>query len=153
MSGLGGFNSTGDSVVITAVQSQLPSTIHDLSSLQASVSHICDLVRAAKRAYPATDFVLFPEYCVHGLSPQTWTSPELFCTREGEIVQEFRKICKEEKVWGCFGILERREVKAGGAVKEKGAYNTGVTINDQGEIVDWYRKMHPWVCLLCPFPS
>ncbi|KAF2241923.1 nitrilase/cyanide hydratase and apolipo protein N-acyltransferase [Trematosphaeria pertusa] len=134
MSGLGGLNKTTGGIVIAAVQSQLFS-VTTPSDLSKATHHVCDLVRQTKRAYPCTDLILFPEYCIHGLSMST--SPSLMCTLDGPEIAAFKAVCKEQAVWGVFSIMEKNELG--------NPWNAGVTINDAGEIADYYRKMHPWV--------
>ncbi|KAF2730475.1 nitrilase/cyanide hydratase and apolipo protein N-acyltransferase [Polyplosphaeria fusca] len=134
MSGLGGLNKTTGGIVITAVQSQLP-LVHTPSDLAAATNHICDLVRTVKRAYPATDLILFPEYCIHGLSMSI--DPAIMCTLDGPEIAQFKAVCKEQSVWGVFSIME--------ANKLGNPWNSGVTINDEGEVANYYRKMHPWI--------
>ena len=137
MSGLGGLNKTAGGIVIAAVQSQLfhVATSEDLAH---ATKHVCSLVRQAKRAYPSTDLILFPEYSIHGLTMSI--SPSIMCTLSGPQVSAFKAVCKEEKVWGVFSIMEVNSISPGA-----NPWNTGITINANGDIVNYYRKMHPWV--------
>jgi formamidase len=137
MSGLGGLNKTSAGIVIAAVQSQLflVATPKDLSQ---TTQHVCDQVRRTKRAYPSTDLVLFPEYCIHGLSMSM--DPSIMCTLDGLQVDAFKQVCKEEKVWGVFSIMEKNNISP-----SANPWNTGITINSSGELVNYYRKMHPWI--------
>lgn len=137
MSGLGGLNKTSGGLVVAAVQSQLfaVATPEDLSN---ATKHVCDLVRQAKRAYPSTDLVLFPEYCIHGLSMSM--DPSIMCSLEGSEVAAFKEVCKEQEVWGTFSIMEKNSLSA-----SANPWNTGITINSSGDIVNYYRKMHPWI--------
>ncbi|KAF2868283.1 formamidase [Massariosphaeria phaeospora] len=134
MSGLSGLNKTTGGIVIAAVQSQLFS-VTTPSDLAHAVQHICGLVRQTKRAYPHTDLVLFPEYCIHGLSMSMDAS--IMCTRDGPEIRAFQAVCKEHSVWGVFSIMEKNELG--------NPWNSSVTINAQGEVINYYRKMHPWV--------
>lgn len=137
MSGLGGLNKTTGGIVIAAVQSQLfhVATPEDLSK---ATQHVCDLVRRTKRAYISTDLILFPEYCIHGLSMSM--EPSIMCTLDGPEVAAFKNVCKEEKVWGVFSIMEKNDIS-----HDANPWNTGITINSSGELVNYYRKMHPWI--------
>lgn len=134
MSGLGGLNKTTGGIVVSVVQSQLFS-VTTPEELKSAVLHIVALVKQAKRAYSSTDLVLFPEYCIHGLSMST--DPAIMCSLEGAEVQQFRQVCREEQVWGVFSIMEHNKLG--------NPFNTGITINSTGEIVNVYRKMHPWI--------
>lgn len=134
MSGLGGLNKCSGGIVISVVQSQL-FDVQTPEALAAAVDHVVSLVRQTKRAYPATDFVLFPEYCLHGLSMST--DPAILCSLEGEQVEALKAVCRAERVWGCFSIMEPNPLGA--------PWNTGITIDDAGHLVDYYRKLHPWI--------
>jgi formamidase len=136
MSGLSALNKTPGGIIISVVQSQLLD-VATPADLAAAVTHVCNLVRRAKRAYPATDMVVLPEYSIHGLSMRT--APELMCTRDGPEVQSFRDVCREVGVWGCFSIMERNELD------EKHPWNSGLIVDEKGELVNYYRKMHPFV--------
>ncbi|CAK7237208.1 hypothetical protein SBRCBS47491_009899 [Sporothrix bragantina] len=136
MSGLGGLNKTTGGIVIAAVQSQL-FRVDTPAQLAVATEHVCSLVRRARREYPAVDLVLFPEYCIHGLSMST--DPDIMCTMDGPEVAAFRAVCAEQKVWGVFSIMEKN------TLKETSPWNVGITIDSDGEVVDYYRKMHPWV--------
>lgn len=137
MSGLGGLNKTAGGIVIAAVQSQL-FRVDTPDDLAKATNHVCNLVRRAKREYPAVDLILFPEYSIHGLSMST--DAAIMCTLDGPEVAAFRQICVEEQVWGVFSIMERNEISP-----DAMPWNVGITINCSGEIVNYYRKMHPWV--------
>jgi formamidase len=136
MSGLGGLNKTPGGVVIAAVQSQLL-RVDTAADLARATEHVCGLVRRTKKEYPGVDLILFPEYSIHGLSMST--DPEIMCTMDGPEVAAFRQVCADEKVWGVFSIMEKNELAP------KHPWNVGVSIDSTGEVVNYYRKLHPWV--------
>lgn len=134
MSGLGGLNKSPDGVVIGLVQLQLPK-VKTKEDLQKQTERVCELVGKARRNQQTMDLVVFPEYSLHGLSMDT--NPEIMCTIDGPEVKAFQEACIENKIWGCFSIME---------YNPKGnPYNTGIIIDDKGEIKLNYRKLHPWV--------
>ncbi|KAK0257277.1 hypothetical protein LTR91_018958 [Friedmanniomyces endolithicus] len=134
-SGLGGLNkSSPDSIVIGLCQSQL-FDVRTPEQLKHAVDHVCNLVGKARRSYALMDFIVFPEYCIHGLTMSTDDS--IMCTLEGPEVQAFKRACKSNTIWGCFSIMERNELGM--------PWNTGIVINAEGELVNYYRKMHPWI--------
>lgn len=134
MSGLGGLNKSPAGVVLGMVQLQLP-VVSTKAHLKAQTKVICDMVKKARGNMPSMDLVVFPEYCLHGLSMDT--NPDIMCTLDGPEVQAFKDACVENKIWGCFSIMELNP--AGNP------YNSGIIIDDAGEIQLYYRKMHPWV--------
>jgi formamidase len=134
MSGLGGLNKSPEGVVVGAVQLQLP-VIATRDELAAQTRRICDMVRKARRNLPTMDLVVFPEYALHGLSMDI--NPDIMCRVEGSEVQAFRSVCRENNIWGCFSIME---------LNPKGnPYNTGLIVDNRGELRLHYRKLHPWV--------
>jgi formamidase len=134
MSGLGGLNKTPDGVVIGLVQLQLP-TIAAKSDLAAQTEKICAMVQKARKGMPTMDLVVFPEYSLHGLSMDT--NPELMSRLDGPEVASFRQACIDNRIWGCFSIMEYNP--------DGNPYNSGLIIDHEGEIKLYYRKMHPWV--------
>lgn len=135
MSGLGGLNkSSEDSIIIGVCQSQLFEVLNP-DQLKKATDHVCKLVTKARKSYPLMDMIVFPEYCIHGLSMST--DDAIMCTIDGPEVQAFRKACVENRIWGCFSIMEKNELGM--------PWNTGIVIDAEGRVVNYYRKMHPWV--------
>ena len=134
MSGLGGLNKSENGVVIGLVQSQLP-VVDTPAQLAAQTARICAMVAKARRAMPTMDLVVFPEYSLHGLSMST--DPALMCRLDGPEVAAFRSACREQRIWGCFSLME--------ANPAGNPYNSGLIIDDQGGDALYYRKLHPWV--------
>ncbi len=134
MSGLGGLNKSPHGVVIGLVQLQLP-VVETPAQLAAQAERICGMVGKARRNLGTMDLVVFPEYALHGLSMST--APELMCRLDGPEVASFKAACVQHRIWGCFSIME---ANPGG-----NPYNTGILIDDTGEIRLYYRKLHPWV--------
>lgn len=134
MSGLSGLNKSPNGVVIGVVQQQLPS-VETPQQLAAQTQRVVDLVAKARRQSPVMDLIVFPEYCLHGLSMNT--DSDIMCHRDGPEVEAFKTACKEHKIWGCFSIMEYNP--------NGYPFNTGLIIDDQGEVQLTYRKLHPWV--------
>jgi formamidase len=63
--------------------------------------------------------------------------PAIMCDRDGPEMVAFQAACREHDIWGCFSIMENNP---GG-----NPYNTGVIIDNTGEVRLFYRKLHPWV--------
>jgi len=134
MSGLGGLNKSDNGVVIGLVQLQLPVTVTK-ADLARQTARIVELVGKARRNLSTMDLVVFPEYALHGLSMDT--NPEIMCSLDGPEVAAFKAACKANHIWGCFSIME---YNPGG-----NPYNSGIIIDDAGELRLYYRKLHPWV--------
>ena len=134
MSGLGGLNKSDNGVVIGLVQLQLPVVITP-ADLAAQTARIVEMVGKARRNLGTMDLVVFPEYSLHGLSMDT--NPAIMCSPDGPEVAAFKEACKANAIWGCFSIMERNP---GG-----NPYNSGIIIDDTGELKLYYRKLHPWV--------
>ena len=134
MSGLGGLNRSPSGVVIGLVQLQLP-VVATPTDLARQTQKIVAMVGKAKRGMPTMDLVVFPEYALHGLSMDT--NPQIMCSLDGPEVSAFRQACRYNDIWGCFSLMELNS--AGNP------YNSGILVSNKGEIVLYYRKLHPWV--------
>ena len=134
MSGLGGLNKAPDGVVIGLVQLQNPWVV-TRDDLARQTERICALVGKARRNMPTMDLVVFPEYALHGLSMDT--NPDIMCSLDGPEVAAFKQACIDNKIWGCFSIMELNPGRM--------PFNSGIIIDDKGELRLYYRKMHPWV--------
>lgn len=134
MSGLGGLNKSPNGVVIGLVQLQLP-VVATPDDLARQTQRIVDMTAKARRNLPGMDLAVFPEYALHGLSMVT--DPAIMCSLDGPEVAAFRQACVDNRIWGCFSIMEQNP---GG-----NPYNSGIVIDDTGEIRLYYRKLHPWV--------
>lgn len=134
MSGLGGLNKSPDGVVIGLVQLQLPN-VKTKEDLSAQTKRICEMVGKARRNQSSMDLVVFPEYALHGLSMDM--NPEIMCRMDGPEMEAFRAACREHQIWACFSIMEYNP--------NGNPYNTGIIVDDHGEVKLYYRKLHPWV--------
>lgn len=134
MSGLGGLNPTPNGVVIGLAQLQLPNVVTP-SDLAEQCDKIVAMVGKARRNLAGMDLIVFPEYSLHGLSMDT--NPEIMCSMDGPEVAAFKKACIENDIWGCFSIMEFNP--------DGNPWNTGIIIDNTGEVKLYYRKLHPWV--------
>lgn len=134
MNGLGGLNKSDNGVVIGLVQLQLP-VVKTKADLTAQTARVVELVGKARRNIGTMDLVVFPEYMLHGLSMDT--NPEIMCSMDGPEVAALRQACIDNRIWGCFSIME---LNPGGY-----PYNSGIIVDDEGEVRLYYRKLHPWV--------
>ena len=133
MNGLGGLNKSPNGVVIGLVQLQLP-TVATPDDLARQTHRIVEMVAKARRNLATMDLVVFPEYALHGLSMDM--NPQIMCSLDGPEVQAFKQACIDNKIWGCFSIMEFNP--------HGNPFNSGIIIDDKGELKLYYRKMHPW---------
>ncbi len=130
MNGLGGLNKSPNGVVIGLVQLKLP-TVVTPADLAAQTTRIVEMTAKARRNMGTMDLVVFPEYALHGLSMDI--NPDIMCTMDGPEVAAFKQACIDNDIWGCFSIMEKNP---GGM-----PWNTGLIINNTGEVQLYYRKM------------
>src|SRR5271170_973027 len=119
MSGLGGLNKAPDGVVIGLVQLQNPWVVTP-DDLARQTDRICALVGKARRNLPTMDLVVVPEYALQGLSRDI--NPAIMCRLDGPEVAAFKQACADNRIWGCFSIMEFNP----------GAYpfNSGIVVDD-----------------------
>ena len=134
MNGLGGLNKSPEGVVIGLVQLQLPVVVTQ-ADLARQTDRIVTMVGKARRNLGTMDLVVFPEYSLHGLSMDT--NPDIMCRLDGPEVAAFKQACIDNHIWGCFSIMEFNP--------DGNPYNSGLIIDDHGEIKLYYRKFHPWI--------
>ncbi|MGA7326923.1 MAG: formamidase [Rhodomicrobium sp.] len=134
MSGLGGLNKGPDGVVLSLVQLQSPNVVTP-ADLAAQTDRVCALVEKARKNMTTADLVVFPEYAIHGLSMDT--NPAIMCRLDGPEVTKFREACYRNKIWACFSIMEYNP--------NGNPFNSGIILDDKGDLKLYYRKMHPWV--------
>ena len=82
------------------------------------------------------DLVVFPEYALHGLSMDT--NPAIMCSLDGPEVAAFKQACRDNRIWGCFSIMELNP--GGNPVQFRPRSST-----TRARCKLYYRKMHPWV--------
>src|SRR5262249_16153241 len=119
---------------IGLVQIQNPVVVTP-DDLERQTTRVCELVGKARRNMATMDLVVFPEYSLHGLSMDT--NPAIMCRLDGPAVEPFPSACLANDLWGCFSIMELNP--------HGNPFNSGLIIDNKGEIKLYYRKMHPWV--------
>lgn len=115
-------------------QMSLEKVPENREEVMLNVDKILAWIERAVTGFPGIDMIVTPEASLNGVGPH---ASNCCITLDGPELQRLKEAAKTYEIWLAVGACV--DEQDGNFYK-----NCAITINDQGEIVDVYRKVTPW---------